>query len=76
MFSNPGTDPAVIIASEWKQMGMFRRMAVRWASPDLARSAKYLADHGVAYASVPVVGKATDGPVTRWADRMFTGSSR
>lgn len=65
-----------VVAQEYRQLGFFRRLVLRWVSPDMARAARHLAANQRAYVNVPVKGKAGPGPITKAVDNLFAGSSR
>lgn len=62
-----------VVGAEYRSLGWVRRLVLRWVSPDMARAARELSKHPRAHVNVPLVGKATDGPITRAADRLFAG---
>lgn len=68
-------DPAMSLAAEWKQTGMFRRLMVRWLAPGVARNAAALSrGEGPQYVNVPVMRTRQEGPATRLVDSMMSGS--
>lgn len=60
-----------VVAAEYRRLGWFRRMVLRWVSNDMHHAARHLSKHRRPIVQVPHLGKT--GPVTELADRWFAG---